>query len=199
MNMIMTGWPLTKEEVPVCIREYWNYKEELTVQDGVLYKGMKVIVPASMRSQMVARAHSSHLGPDACVRRARDVLFWLSMADQIKDQVQNCEVCNDFLARQQKEPLMTHKIPETPWSKVGQDLFTLDDENYLVTVDYYSDYFELDLLSDTTAESVIDATKCHFARHGIADMVTDNGRNIPVHTLASSLVNGNFSTLPVHH
>ena len=175
MNMIMTGWPLTKEEVPVCIREYWNYKEELIVQDGVLYKGMKVIVPASLRSQMIAKAHSSHLGPDACVRRARDVLFWPSMADQIKDQVQNCEVCNDFLARQQKEPLMTHKIPETPWSKVGQDLFTLGDENYLVTVDYYSDYFELDLLSDTTAESVINATKCHFARHGIADMVTDNG------------------------
>lgn len=128
-----------------------------------------MIVPASMRPQMIARAHSSHLGPDACVRRARDVLFWPSMADQIKDQVQNCEVCNDFLARQQKEPLMTHKIPETPWSKVGQDLFTLGDENYLVTVDYYSDYFELDLLS------VINATKRHFARHGIADMVTDNG------------------------
>ncbi|XP_022785990.1 uncharacterized protein K02A2.6-like [Stylophora pistillata] len=175
MNMIMTGLPLAKEEIPVCIREYWNYKEELTVQDGVLYKGMKVIVPASTRPQMIARAHSSHLGPDACVRRASDVLFWSSMADQIKDQVQNCEVCNEFLARQQKEPLMTHKIPETPWSKVGQDLFTLGDENYLVTVDYFSDYFELDLLSDTTAESVVNATKRHFSRHGIADMVTDNG------------------------
>ena len=70
---------------------------------------------------------------------------------------------------------MTHKIPETPWSKVGHALFTLGDENYLVTVDYYRDYFELDLLSDATAESVIDATKRHFARHGIADMVTDNG------------------------
>lgn len=174
-NTIMTGWPLTKEEVPVCIREYWNYKEELTVQDGILYKGMKVIVPAFMRPQIIARAHSSHLGPDACVRRAHDVLFWPSMADQIKDQVQSCEVCNDFLARQQREPLMTHKIPETPWSKVGQDLFTLGDESYLVTVDYFSDYFELDLLSDTTAESVINATKHHFAPHGIADMVTDNG------------------------
>ena len=171
MNMIMTGWPLTKEEVPVCIREYWKYKEELTVQEGVLYKGMKVIVPASVRSQMIARTQSSHLGPDACVRRAHDVLFWPSMADQIK----NCEVSNDFLARQQKEPLMTHKIPETLWSKVGQDLFTLSDENYLVTVDYYSNYFDLDFLSGTTAESVIDATKRHFARHGIADMVTDNG------------------------
>lgn len=171
----MTGWPLTKEEVLVCIREYWNYKEERTVQDGILYKGTKVIVPAFMRPQLIARAHSSHLGPDACVRRARDVLFWPSMADQIKDQVQSCEVCNDFLARQQREPLMTHKIPETPWSKLAQDLFTLGDESYLVTVDYFSDYFEFDLLSDTTAESVINATKRHLARHGVADMVTDNG------------------------
>ena len=40
---------------------------------------------------------------------------------------------------------------------------------------YCSDYFELDLLPDTTSESVIKATKHHFARHGIADMVTDNG------------------------
>ena len=175
MNTIMTGWPQTKEEVPVCNHEYWNYNEELTVQDGVLFKGMKVIVPTSMRPQMIARVHSSHLGPDACVRRARDVLFWPGMVGQIKDQVQRCEVCNDFLSRQQKQPLMTYKIPEIPWSKVGQDLFTEGGENYLVTVDFYSDYFELDLLADTTAESVIKATKCHFARHGIADMVTDNG------------------------
>ena len=184
MNMIMTGWPLSKEEVPVCICKYWNHKEELTVQDWVFYKGMKVIVPGSMRHQMIARAHSSHPGPDACVHRARNVLFWPSMADQIKDQVQNCEVCNDFLARQQKVPLMTHKIPETPWSKVEQDLFILGDENYLVTVGYYSDYFELDLLSDTTAESVVNGTICYFACHSIADMVTDNGPQY-------------FSTLPV--
>ena len=100
MNTVTTGWPVSKEDVPPCIREYWNYKEELTVQDGVLYKGMKVMVPISMRPQMIARVHSSHLGPDACVCRARDVLFWPSMAGQIKEQVQNCEVCNDFLARQ---------------------------------------------------------------------------------------------------
>ena len=124
---------------------------------------------------MIAKVHSSHLGPDACVRRAHDVLFWPGMTGQIKELVQKCAVCNDFQARQQKEPLMTHKIPDTPWSKVGQDLFTLENETYLVTVDYYSDYFELDLLHDTTAESVINATKAHFARHGIADMITDNG------------------------
>ena len=90
---------------------------------------------------MIARVHSSHLGPDTCVRQARDVFFWLSMPRKIKGQVQNCEVCNDFLARQQKEPLMTHNIPDTLWSKVGQDLFTYGSETFLVTVDYYSDYY----------------------------------------------------------
>ena len=46
---------------------------------------------------------------------------------------------------------------------------------YLVTVDYHSNYFELDILHDTTAASVIDPTKAQFASHGIAYMMTDNG------------------------
>ena len=62
---------------------------------------------------------------------------------------------------------MTHKIPDTPWSKVGQDLFTYGGETFLVTVDYYSDYFELDLSQMQL--------RTHFAWHGIADMITDNG------------------------
>ena len=124
---------------------------------------------------MISRVHSSHLLPYACVRRTRDVLVWPSMVGQIKEQVQNCEVCNDFQARQQKEPLMTHKIPATPWQKVGQDLFNYGNETFLVTADDYSDYFELYLLQDATTESVIKATKSHFARHGVADMITDNG------------------------
>ena len=57
------------------------------MEDGVLYKGMKVIVSISMRPQMIFRVHSGHLGPDACVRRARDVLFWLIIASQIKKRV----------------------------------------------------------------------------------------------------------------
>ena len=70
---------------------------------------------------------------------------------------------------------MTHTIPDTPWSKVGQNLFTYGLETFKVTVDYYSDYFELYLMQVATTESVIKATKSPFAGHGIADMITDNG------------------------
>jgi len=53
----------------------------------------------------------------------------------------------------------------------------LDGKNYLVMVDHYSDYIELDSLSgNTPANSVIRAMKRQFARHGIPDeLITDNG------------------------
>ena len=70
---------------------------------------------------------------------------------------------------------MTHTIPDTSRSKVDQDLFIYGIETFQVTVDYYSDNFELNLMQVATTESVIKATKSHFAGHGIADIITDNG------------------------
>ncbi|XP_067888739.1 uncharacterized protein [Heterodontus francisci] len=63
-----------------------------------------------------------------------------------------CSVCNEYHAKQAKEPLMTHDIPDRPWMKLGADLFTLTETDYLVTVDYYSDYWEIDLLTSMTTE-----------------------------------------------
>ena len=66
---------------------------------------------------MIARSHSSPLGTDACVRRSHDVIFWPSMASDIREKVQSCDICNDYKANNQKEPLMTHLLPDTPWGK----------------------------------------------------------------------------------
>lgn len=45
-----------------------------------------------------------------------------------------------------------------------------------ITVDYYSDFWEVDLLPNTSSETVIEYTKAHFAKYGIPEIVlTDNG------------------------
>ena len=63
---------------------------------------------------------------------------------------------------------MTHEIPKCPWSRVGIDLFSCLGKEYLITVDYYSDFWELDLLlANPTAASVITKCKINFSRHGI--------------------------------
>ena len=63
-----------------------------------------------------------------------------------------------------------------PWEKVAVDLFTLNQKYYLVTVDYYSGYWELDRVHNTDSGTVVRKLKAHFARHGSAcQLVSDNG------------------------
>lgn len=82
----------------------------------------------------------------------------------------------EFQANQQIELLISHAVPDQPWSKLRVDIFTFYHQNYLVSVDYFKDFFELDVLTDTTAATVINCLKQQFARHGIHEyVVRDNG------------------------
>ena len=97
---------------------------------------------------------------------------------------------------------MTYEIPSRPWKMVAQDLFTWNKKDYLVTVDYYSDYWEVDELADTTSQTVIECTKKHWARYGIPDVVvTDNGpqfRSQEYENFAKAWKFGHSTSSPYH-
>jgi len=82
-----------------------------------------------MQPPMLQRIHSSHQGPVACSRRARDAIFWPGMTKEIQP------VCylQEYAAKRQKEPLMSPEVPTAPWSI---DLFTFAGKMYLITIDY---------------------------------------------------------------
>ncbi len=82
---VLNGWPITKSQAAKEIQMYWNYREEISVVDGVLFKGESLIVPAAMRAEMLKRIHESHLGIESCRRRAREVLFWPGMSQSITE------------------------------------------------------------------------------------------------------------------
>ena len=88
-------------------------------------------------------------------RKARDILYWLNMSREIRDMVGQCNPCNEYQKSQRKEALMTHEIPERPWSRVAMDIFTLEGQDYLITVDVYSDFWEVDILPDMTSATII--------------------------------------------
>ena len=75
-----------------------------------------------------------------------------------------------------QEPPQPYPLPTLPWQPVSQGLFKLNGRAYLVTVDHYSDYHEVDHLPTTQSMAVIQATKQHFGRHDIPHIfITDNG------------------------
>lgn len=174
-HVIRVGWPVTKEDPPE-IRSYFHLKEELTMQDGILFKENRVIVPAALRSYMVKKVVSSHIGVECCLRKACDVLYWPAMSAEIKDPISKCDTCNTYQTNQQKEPVIPHNPPKRSWSHVATDLFTLNKKEWFIIVDYWSDYFELNQLPDTQASTVIKSLKNQFARHGIpGTLYSDNG------------------------
>ena len=121
--------------------------------------------------------HRPHLGVEATQRRARETVFWPRLSSELRDYVSQCDTCRSFDPEQQKEPLINHDIVTQVWAKVGVDLFTFENRDYIVTVDYLTNFWEVDhLRDDTSARSVIRKLKLNFARYGIPQkLVSDNG------------------------
>ena len=64
--------------------------------------------------------------------------------------------------------MISHEIPDSQWLKLGIDIFTISNQNYLIVIDYYSKFVEIELLKhDTRSEDIINKLKSIFARHGI--------------------------------
>lgn len=175
-NVIMAGWPNDKTGLPENLIPYFSYRDELTIQDGIIYRGDRIVIPKSLQKEMKERVHTGHLGINSCLRRARDLLFWPGMSMEIRQYVETCGTCATYADKQTKESIQLTEIPSRPWQKIGSDLFTWGGHEYLITVDYHSNFFELDQLPDSTSTTVIKRMKSHFARHGIPDtIISDNG------------------------
>ena len=170
---IHEGWPETQKGQKYnrrrrqVIELYWNSRDELTIEDGLVYRGHRLVIPFKERSGVVKSLHESHIGIEGTLHRARDIVYWPGLTAQIKDHLSRCGVCNRF---------QPHGVPNFPWEKVGVDLFVLDGQSFLVAVDYYSVYFEVQDMSSTTGTRVITVLKAWFSRHAIpVTLVSDNG------------------------
>ena len=60
------------------------------------------------------------------------------MSAELRQYISQCETCSKYESKKQKETLMSHEITECPWQKIGTDLYTIDGNDYLIVVDYFS-------------------------------------------------------------
>lgn len=175
-SIIMNGWPEHHASLTPAIKPYFSYRDELTVQDGLVLRGLRIVIPISTRKEMKDKAHSGHVGINACIRRAKDLIYWPGMSKEIRQYVECCDICSSMPDKQAKEPLIVHETPSRPWEKVATDIFTVHNRNYLLTADYFSNFFEIDYLPDMTSGTVIAKLKHHFARYGCpVTVVSDDG------------------------
>ncbi|XP_054267078.1 uncharacterized protein K02A2.6-like [Macrosteles quadrilineatus] len=180
---ILDEWPV-KSSLPNEIQEYFNVKDELSCIDGLLLRGTRMIIPQELRAEMLERLHSGHLGITKTRKRALGTMWWPGISQEIERKIKSCPVCIQN-STNHSEPLIPRTVPDYPWQNVSVDLFKHEDKWYMVIVDHYSRYFEVEEMHRMRASDVIRVCKTTFSRFGIPQRVySDSGTQF--HHIGSS-------------
>ena len=106
---------------------------ELSVDNGIIIKGDRLVIPQSMWEELLAILHTGHLGMEKTKLKARSSVYWPDINHNIYSLVQECKVCQEHQRNTTREPLLQHEIPPRPWHTLGSDMF----KEYLTVIDYY--------------------------------------------------------------
>ena len=140
-----------------------------------MFKGDRIIVPNSLRPDILHRIHEGHFGIDECRVRAQSAVFWPSINGPIDQMISQCSTCQKHQRSNQRGPLIPQQVPDRPWDTVAADIFFYKGRDHLLVGDHYSKYPEVARLNSKNSEAVILPMKEMFARHGIPErLIADN-------------------------
>ena len=177
INHTRHGWPIHMNSIFRSeLRDYFVMRSELSESRGLLLYRNRVVVPETLRSEILRNIHDGHLGLAKCRARAQDSVWWPGITQDICNLINHCEFCQTHRQSQQREPLKYTPLPSRPWQRIAADLCELDGKHFLVVIDYFSRFIEIAFLPSITSAQVIGKMKNMFARWGIPEeLVSDNG------------------------
>ena len=69
----------------------------------MIMKSNRVVVPSTMRQEMLGRIHSGHLGMEKQKRLASGSAYWPGINKDIERGVQGCSTCQRFRPAQKRD------------------------------------------------------------------------------------------------
>lgn len=163
---IKHGWPKDKKKISQSTRPYWHIRHNISEIDGLLFNDSCLIIPQSNREEILKLLHKSHQNSEITKKKARTLVYWPLMSRQIEDFIKSCEICASFKAKNSSQTLLPHKVPNFPWEKIGIDIMTYNQSDYLVVKDFFSKWVEIIPITSKTASLIISKLEILFATFG---------------------------------
>ena len=66
------------------LNQYWSYRDELLIINGVIFKSARVAILKKLRSEMLKQVHILHMGIKKTKLRARESMFWPGVNSEIE-------------------------------------------------------------------------------------------------------------------
>lgn len=199
-NFILNGWP---EMVHDEMRAFKSRERELSVEQGCVLWGHRIVTPASLRKGLLNELHSIHMGVVKMKALARSYVWWPNIDKDIENVAKTCEICLKIADNPPRSTLYSWKWPEGPNYRIHADfLGPIEGKMYLLIIDAFSKWLDVKEMSDITSDTIIRAFKEYICTWGIPNkLVTDNGPSFCSETFKEFVANYNIEhikTAPYH-
>ncbi|XP_033739246.1 uncharacterized protein K02A2.6-like [Pecten maximus] len=157
---------------------YYPVRDELSRLGYLVLRGTRLVIPKYLRNKCIQLAHQGHLGIVGTKQQLRTKVWWPQMDRDVVKHVKSCHGCQIITGTVHPEPLKPTELPNGPLQDFAIDLLgPLPTGHYVfVVVDYYSRYYEIEIMKDTTSTKITESLENMFCRHGIPVSITsDNG------------------------
>ena len=95
-NQIIKGWLPMRSECLKSLQDYWNYRDELSILDGLVLKETCIVIPNQCREELLNQLHQGHFRIDRTKLKARDSVYWPGIIKDIEIQNKTCNTCQEM-------------------------------------------------------------------------------------------------------
>lgn len=193
LEYVMCGWP---NQVSDILSKFKNKEHELSVEQGFIMWGHRVVIPSNLRQILLKELHDVHFGVVRMKAMARSYFWWPGLDVEIENVSKSCELYLKNASNPPRAELHVCPWPEGPNHRIHADFMgPIEGKMFMVIIDAFSKWIDIRHMSNITTESTIAYFRDYFASWGLSlKLVTDNG---PAYT--SSEFEQFMSENGIHH
>ncbi|PIK48865.1 hypothetical protein BSL78_14267 [Apostichopus japonicus] len=119
LEFTLPGWP--NDCVDPAIQPYFTRRDELSLEDGCLIWGLRVIIPSKLHELILSELHECHPGMSRMKALSRCYIWWPGLDKDIEDKVRLCTQCIQVQKAPNPQALLLWPWATQPWQRVHID------------------------------------------------------------------------------
>lgn len=201
MKYVKTEWPKKTENH--LLKPFFKIKNEIFLEsDEFLTYNDRIIIPKSLRYLIMQKLHEPHMGLTKTLEKARQLVYWPNITVDIESFLRKCLECQKIQDNNRNIEIKTHEIVPIPFYKIGIDIGFFENKDYLILIDYYSKWIEIEFIKNKQISTIITVLEKIFATHGYPTIIISDNNPFNSYEFAEfakeNSIQLNF-TAPHHH
>ena len=168
---------ITRGECRAALTRYTQVFNELTVVDGMVVRGERLVIPEELQASVVQLAHEGHPGFERTLGLMRESTWFPGMSSMARSYVETCVPCQAARPGTDQEPLKPNPMPDRPWQWVHCDFKgPIAKKYYLHTIiDQYSKFPMVEVCTSTSWEQMEPMLENALSLLGNVEKLTSDG------------------------